>query len=109
MYDANGVDVDHREDMAAYVIVELDVHDAATFEEYRTQVPATIARYGGRYLVRGGKAETIEGGWTPKRMVVLEFPSVEQARKFYDSADYAPQKALRLRSAHCKMILVEGV
>jgi uncharacterized protein (DUF1330 family) len=94
--------------MAAYVIVELDVHDAATFEQYRKEVPDTIARYGGRYLVRGGKSETLEGAWKPQRIVVLEFPTVEQARKFYDSPDYAPQKALRLRSAHCKMILVEG-
>jgi uncharacterized protein (DUF1330 family) len=95
--------------MAGYVIVEVDVHDAATFEEYRKQVPATIAKYGGRYLVRGGKSETIEGGWNPKRIVVLEFPTVEQARKFYDSPDYDPQKALRLRAAHCKGIIVEGV
>jgi uncharacterized protein (DUF1330 family) len=95
--------------MAGYLIVELDVHDAAAFEEYRKQVPATIAKYGGRYLVRGGTCETVEGDWNPKRVVVLEFPSVEQARKFYDSPDYGPQKALRFRSASSKAILVEGV
>ena len=95
--------------MAGYLIVELDVHDAAAFEEYRKQVPATIAQYGGRYLVRGGKCQTLEGGWNPKRVVVLEFPSVEQARKFYDSTEYADQKALRFRSATSKAILVEGV
>jgi uncharacterized protein (DUF1330 family) len=95
--------------MAGYLIVEVDVHDAAGFEEYRREVPATIAKYGGRYLVRGGKSETVEGDWNPRRVVVLEFPSVEQARKFYDSPDYAPQKALRFRCAHSKGIIVEGV
>ena len=95
--------------MAAYLIVELEVTDAATFEEYRKQVPTTISRFGGRYLVRGGTSQTLEGDWAPKRLVVLEFPSVEQARKFYDSSEYAPQKALRVRSAKAKMVLVEGV
>ena len=95
--------------MAAYFIVELDVHDAAAFEEYRTQVPATIAKYGGRYLVRGGKTETLEGEWHPKRIVVLEFPSLEQAKKFYDSSEYGPQKSLRFRAAKSRLILVEGV
>jgi uncharacterized protein (DUF1330 family) len=95
--------------MAAYVIVQVDVKDAAQFDEYRKQVPSTIQQYGGRYLVRGGKSETLEGGWNPPRVVVLEFPSVEQARKFYDSPEYAPQKALRLSCTNSKMILVEGV
>jgi uncharacterized protein (DUF1330 family) len=94
--------------MAAYLIAEIDVHDAALFEEYRKLVPATIARHGGKYLVRGGATETLEGGWTPKRMVVLEFPSLEQARKWYHSADYAPALAMRLKAARTKAILVEG-
>lgn len=95
--------------MAAYFIVEIDVQDAAAFEEYRKQVPATIAKYGGRYLVRGGRTETLEGDWHPKRVVVLEFPSLEQAKKFYDSPEYGPLKALRLRSATSKLLLVEGL
>jgi uncharacterized protein (DUF1330 family) len=94
--------------MAAYLIAEIDVHDAALFEEYRKLVPATIAGHGGKYLVRGGATETLEGGWTPKRMVVLEFPSLEQARKWYHSADYAPALAMRLKAARTKAILVEG-
>jgi uncharacterized protein (DUF1330 family) len=89
--------------------VELDVTDTATFEEYRWQVPATIGKYGGRYLVPGGRIETLEGDWHPKRVVILEFPSTEQARRFYDSPEYEPQKALRLRSAHSKLLLAEGV
>ena len=95
--------------MPAYFIVEIDVQDAAAFEEYRKHVPETIAKYGGRYLVRGGKTETLEGDWQPGRMVVLEFPSREQAMQFYDSPEYGPQKALRFRSAKSKLLLVDGV
>ena len=94
--------------MAAYLIAEVDVQDAAQFEEYRKIVPATIAKHGGKYLARGGATETLEGGWTPKRIVVLEFPNMEQARKWYHSSDYAPALALRLKAASTKAILVEG-
>ena len=95
--------------MAGYLIAEIEVHDPALFEEYRKQVPATIARYGGKYLVRGGATDTIEGGWTPARLVVLEFPSLEQARKWYHSAEYKPLLAMRLKAAKSKAILAEGV
>ena len=94
--------------MAAYVIAEVDVHDSALFDEYRKIVPGTIAQYGGKYLVRGGAVEVKEGGWKPTRLVVLEFPSMEQARKWYDSPEYAPALALRLKAANAKLILVEG-
>jgi uncharacterized protein (DUF1330 family) len=95
--------------MAAYVIAELDVTDPATFEEYRRLVPATIEKYGGRYLVRGGRVETVEGDRQPKRLVVLEFPSLERARAWYDSEDYRGPKALRMRSARTDVLFVEGV
>ena len=95
--------------MAGYLIAEIEVHDPALFEEYRKQVPATIAKYGGKYLVRGGATDTIEGSWTPARLVVLEFPSMEQARKWYHSAEYKPLLALRLKAAKSKAILVDGV
>ena len=95
--------------MAAYVIAELDIQDAAGFEEYRRQVPATIERYGGRYLVRGGALEVLEGEWWPKRVVILEFPSLEQARRWYDSDEYRAPKALRLRTARTNAVIVEGV
>jgi len=94
--------------MAAYIIVELEVTDPAGFEEYRQQVPATIARYGGRYVVRGGTTETLEGGWQPKRVVVLEFASMEQAKRWYNSEEYRAPKALRFKTAVSKAILVEG-
>jgi uncharacterized protein (DUF1330 family) len=95
--------------MAAYFIVEIDITDPAGFEDYRKRVPATIERYGGRYLVRGGPLETIEGTWTPKRVAVLEFPSVAQAKQWYLSEDYRELKALRQRTARGSIILVEGI
>jgi len=95
--------------MAAYVIVEVDVHDAALFEDYRKIVPGTIAKYDGKYIVRGGATETKEGGWAPKRIVVLEFPTLNRAREWYHSAEYAPALAMRLKCANSRMILVEGV
>jgi uncharacterized protein (DUF1330 family) len=94
--------------MAAYFIVELDITDPAGFEDYRKRVPATIERYGGRYLVRGGTLETIEGSWTPKRVVVLEFPSLDQARRWYHSEEYRELKPLRLRTSRGSIVLVEG-
>jgi uncharacterized protein (DUF1330 family) len=94
--------------MAGYVIAEVDVHDAALFEEYRKLVPATIAKYGGKYLVRGGATDSKEGGWQPKRVVVLEFASADQARKWYHSPEYAPVLAMRLKAAKSKMVIVEG-
>ncbi len=94
--------------MSAYVIAEIEVVDPAAYEEYRKQVPAVIAKYGGKFLVRGGKVEPREGGWTPKRIVVVEFPSMAQAQKFYDSSDYAPLIKLRQKASKGKLILVEG-
>ena len=94
--------------MPAYIIAEVDVTDPAGFEEYRKLVPPTIQKYGGRYVVRGGATKTLEGGWEPKRLVVLEFPSVEQARRWYDSPEYREPKAVRFKTATTNLILVEG-
>jgi uncharacterized protein (DUF1330 family) len=94
--------------MAAYFIVDVEVTDPVGFEEYRKLVPATIAQYGGRFLVRGGAVEQLEGDWQPGRVVVLEFPSLEQAKRWYDSEEYRDPKALRFKTAKAKMILVEG-
>lgn len=95
--------------MSAYLIVDIDIHDAAGLEEYRQQVPATVTKYGGRFIVRGGKYERLEGDWQPKRLVLLEFPSVEQAKRWYDSDEYRPLKAMRLKASNGNLILVEGV
>jgi len=95
--------------MAAYLIADLETHDSVAIEDYRKRVPATIQKCGGRYLVRGGKFEKLEGSWQPKRLVVLEFPSVEQAKRWYDSAEYRELKTLRQRAAKTHLILIEGV
>jgi uncharacterized protein (DUF1330 family) len=94
--------------MAAYVIANVDVKDPAGYEEYRKLVPATIEKYGGKYLVRGGAFEKLEGEWQPKRLVVLEFGSLDQARRWYMSEEYRPAKALRKKSAASDLIVVEG-
>ena len=94
--------------MAAYVIGDIEVTDQGLYDDYRKQVLAVVTQYGGRFLVRGGQVDPKEGGWTPKRIVVLEFPSMAQARKFYDSPEYAPLIKLRQKASKGKLILVEG-
>ena len=94
--------------MPAYLIVDLTVTDPGAFEEYRRQVPATLQRYGGRYLVRGGAHERLEGDWKPNRIVVIEFPTKDAARQWYDCEEYRGPKALRQRAAVTNLILVEG-
>jgi uncharacterized protein (DUF1330 family) len=95
--------------MAAYVIGEIEVTDPATYEDYRKQVLAVVTKYGGRFIARGGKTETLEGGPSARRVVVLEFPSLEQAQKWYRSAEYAPLIALRQSASRGRIIVVEGV
>jgi uncharacterized protein (DUF1330 family) len=95
--------------MAAYVFAEVEVTDPVAYEDYRRQVPAVIAKYGGRYLVRGGAATLHEGTQVPKRLVILEFESMAKLRAFYDSPEYAPLIALRSRAAKSRLISVEGV
>ena len=95
--------------MSAYVIAEVEVTDPERFEAYRQLVPPTLEAFGGRYVVRGGAAGTLEGGWRPKRMVVIEFDDAERAKAWHESALYAPARALREASADTRMIVVEGV
>ena len=95
--------------MSGYVIGNINVTDPDAFEEYRGMVPATIAAYGGKYLVRGGVADVVEGDWTPNRLVVLEFESVERAREWYNSPEYTPAKAVRLKASTGDLLFVEGV
>ena len=94
--------------MTAYVIGDIEVTDPATYDEYRKQVLATIEKYGGRFAVRGGKVEALEGGWAPKRAVMVEFPSYEQALKWYRSPEYAPLIKLRQKASRGRLFLVEG-
>ena len=94
--------------MAAYVIADLTITDPQGFEEYRQMVPATIAAFGGKYLVRGGKLEALEGTWEPKRLVIIEFDSAERAKQWWACEDYRAAKALRQRTALTNLIVVEG-
>ena len=95
--------------MSAYVIVDIDILDPAGYEEYKKFAGATVEKYGGRYIVRGGKTEVLEGNWTPKRIVVLKFESIERARKWLDSQEYREPRKMRHRTAKANMIVVEGV
>jgi uncharacterized protein (DUF1330 family) len=95
--------------MAAFVIVDVDVQDKERYEEYKKLTPGSLVPFGGRFVVRGGKVETLEGTWSPKRLVILEFPTVAKAREWWGSEIYGPAKALRQSCAETEMILVEGV
>ncbi len=95
--------------MSAYLIAEVEVTDPAIFEQYRAGVPATIAAYGGKYLVRGGAFEVLEGTWQPKRVIVLQFDSMTRLKEWYDSKEYAPLIALRKKSAKTHAVAVEGI
>ena len=95
--------------MPGYVIAEVEITDPAAYDEYRKLVPATVEKYGGKYVVRGGAIETREGGWAPSRLVVLEFASVDQARRWHDSPEYRPARDIRQRASNTKMIIAEGL
>ena len=95
--------------MAAYIIADVNVKDPAAYEEYRKVVPALVEKYGGKYLVRGGKHEVLEGHWTPARLVVLDFPSMEHARRFYGSEEYRGIQPVRAKNAVSNLVLVEGL
>ena len=95
--------------MSALIIVEVEVLDKARYETYKEMVPPSLAAYGGKFLVRGGQVETLEGEWSPKRLVVVEFPSMSQAKAWWESEEYSEAKALRQATAHTKMILAEGI
>lgn len=95
--------------MAAYVIVDVTVNDSGEYEEYKKLTPASIAAYDGKFIVRGGKCETLEGTWKPERIVVLEFPDTNRAKEWWDSTEYSAAKQIRQRVAHTEMIIVEGV
>jgi len=94
--------------MPAYLIVDVDVTDQDTYQTYATQVPPILHQYGGRFLVRGGKTEVVEGDWRPSRLVVLQFDDAAAARRFYDSREYRAIIEFRHRAARTRMVLVEG-
>ena len=95
--------------MAVYVIADIEITDAVGFEAYRVGVSPTIAAHGGRYLARGGDTELLEGGWLPKRCVILEFPDMVHFRAWWASPEYQPLRELRERSTHSKLIVTQGL
>jgi uncharacterized protein (DUF1330 family) len=95
--------------MCAYVIVEIDIVDPAGYEEYKQLASATVEKYGGKYIIRGGTVETLEGDWNPKRIVVLQFDSMQRAKEWLNSEEYREPRKMRHRTARTRMVVVEGV
>jgi uncharacterized protein (DUF1330 family) len=95
--------------MPAYIIVEVDVTDPATYEDYKKLTPGSLQPFDGKFIVRGGAAELLEGEEQPQRIVVLEFPTMEKAKAWWSSEEYAPAKAIRQSASNTRMIAVEGV
>jgi uncharacterized protein (DUF1330 family) len=95
--------------MAAYIVVNVNITDPEAYERYKASVPLTLAKYGGKFLVRGGRTEILEGDWQPKRFVIVEFESVEKAKAWWNSDDYAAPKKLRQSASATNMIVVDGV
>jgi uncharacterized protein (DUF1330 family) len=95
--------------MPAYVIANVTVKDAARYEDYRRLVSATVEKYGGRFIARGGAIEVLEGDWRPNRLVLLEFPSMDRAREWWTSPDYTEAKLIRQAASEGTLLLLEGV
>ena len=95
--------------MSAYVIVDINVTDPVGYEEYKKLAPPVVAAFGGKYLARGGKTETLEGDWSPKRLVILEFESAERAKEWLNSPEYHAPRQLRRQTTETNMVVVEGV
>ena len=94
--------------MPAYVLAEIEITNPEGYKEYTAHVPATIAKYGGRFVVRGGKAHVLEGEWTERRRVLIEFPTVDAARQWWDSSEYAKPKEMRRANSKGRLLLLEG-
>ena len=95
--------------MTAYVIVDIDVHDPVGYEEYKRLAPAAVELYGGKYIARGGKTETVEGDWKPSRLVILQFESSERAKKWLNSEEYREARAMRHKTTKSQMVVIDGV
>lgn len=94
--------------MAAYVLAEIEITNPEGYKEYTANVPATITQYGGRFLTRGGPVEVLEGEWPQRRRVLIEFPSMEAAKRWWDSPEYAKPKAMRRANSKGRLLLLEG-
>lgn len=94
--------------MPAYVLVELSIYDQELYDEYKKLTPVSIKAFGGRFVIRGGASEHLEGDWDPERIVLLEFPSVERAKEWWNSEEYTRARLIRQRAAHTNMIILKG-
>ncbi len=95
--------------MPAYIVVETDIHDAEQYELYKQASPAAVEAGGGRFIARGGDVAILEGDWQPKRLVLLEFPDLDAAKRFYESPEYQDARRLREGAARLNMVAVEGL
>lgn len=95
--------------MTAYVIVDINVTDPVRYEDYKSLAAPTVELYGGKYIARGGKTETLEGDWSPTRLVILQFDNREQAKSWLNSTEYSEARALRHETAISNMVVIEGV
>jgi uncharacterized protein (DUF1330 family) len=95
--------------MPAYVIVEIEVTDPVGYEDYKKLASDSVQAKGGKYIVRGGKTEVLEGEWQPKRIVILEFPSMDRAKEWLNCEEYREPRQMRHRTARTNMVLVDGV
>jgi uncharacterized protein (DUF1330 family) len=95
--------------MAGYIVADIEITDPNEYQTYAKQTAATLEPYSGKFIVRGGNTEILEGDWKPMRLVIIEFPSIEQARNWYNSPEYSAIKGIRQRSAQSNMLLVQGI
>jgi uncharacterized protein (DUF1330 family) len=95
--------------MPAYVVVNVTVRDPQRYEQYKRLASAAVSAYGGRYVARGAPVDVREGDWSPSRLVILEFPDVERARRWWSSPEYAPARALRQSCADTQLVITEGL
>jgi uncharacterized protein (DUF1330 family) len=95
--------------MAAYLISQIEIHDPQGYEEYRKLVGASLEKYGGKFVARGGRIDVLEGNWKPKRVVICEFESLERARQWYESPEYRPAMDIRQKTSDAKIIVVDGM
>ena len=93
--------------MPALLIADIEVTDVAAYEEYQRGVPEYVAAYEGRFIIRGGRSVTLEGAWQARRVVIIEFPSMDRLLAFYDSAEFASLKSLRMHASDSRMVAVE--
>jgi uncharacterized protein (DUF1330 family) len=95
--------------MSAYVISDVEIRDQELIKQYRVLAQDSIAKYGGRYLARGGAVEPVEGGWTPKSLIIVEFPDMERARAWYRSPEYGDARKVRRHALHRRLVFVDGL